>query len=89
MNRSTLNNLKVLVRGQTGSVDRYWVARRGASTSVTLTLKYDFLFKVRAFQLSKLHNFIDFRGVLSIWQNRYIYHSILNVKQTLLPNTFV
>ena len=44
------------MRGQTGSVERYGVAIRGASTSVTLTLKYDIISKVRAFQLSKLHN---------------------------------
>ena len=31
-----------LVRGQTGSVERYWVARRGASRSVTLPFKQCF-----------------------------------------------
>ena len=87
--------IHVLVRGQTGSVERYGMARREASTSVILTLKYDHTFKFRAFQLSNCQNLIDLRGVLTIcretysksrylilclWRNLYIFHSILNVE---------
>ena len=53
----------VLVSGQTGSVERFGVARRGASTSVTLTYKSYLMNKFRAFQISLVHNLLDLRGV--------------------------
>ena len=47
------------------------VARRGASTSVTLTSKSYLINKVRELKMSQVHNLIDLRGLWSICQETY------------------